>query len=96
MRNGKRGRYTLDFKQETVRPVESGQSIAEAARTLAVVGQTLSNWVKANREGKLKQISGKTGVTAEPIEISRLQAELARVTSSLRLLSLPGIQRAKL
>jgi transposase-like protein len=32
MRNGKRGRYTLEFKLEAVRLVESGQSsIAEAA-----------------------------------------------------------------
>ena len=50
MRNGKRGRYTLEFKQEAVRLVESGQSIAEAARSLGVVEQTLSNWVKAKRE----------------------------------------------
>jgi transposase len=35
MRNGKRGRYTLEFKLEAVRLVESGQSIAEAARSLA-------------------------------------------------------------
>ena len=41
MRNGKRGRYTLEFKQEAVRLVESGQSIAEAARSLGVVEQTL-------------------------------------------------------
>jgi transposase-like protein len=44
MRNGKRGRYTLEFKLEAVRLVESGQSIAEAARSLGVVEQTLSNW----------------------------------------------------
>ena len=47
MRNGKRGRYTLEFKQEAVRLVESGQSIAETSRSLGVVEQTLSNWVKA-------------------------------------------------
>ena len=79
-----------------MQPVESGQSIAEAARPPAVIEQALSNWVKANREEKLKQVSGKTGVAAEPMEISRLQAELARVTISLRLLSLPGVQRSKL
>jgi hypothetical protein len=45
-----------------------------------VVEQTLSNWVKAKREGKLKEVGGKTGVTAEQMEISRLRAELARVT----------------
>ena len=44
-----------------------------------MVEQTLSNWVKAKREGKLKEVSGKAGVTAEQMEISRLRAELARV-----------------
>jgi transposase len=80
VRDGKRGRYTLEFKQEAVRLVESGQSIAEAARSLGVVEQTLSNWVKAHRAGKLKEVPGKAGVTAEQMEISRLRAELARVT----------------
>ena len=78
MRNGKRGRYTLEFKLEGVRLVESGQSIAEAGRSLGVVEQTLSNWVKAKRAGKLKEGSGK-GVTLAQMEISRLRAELARV-----------------
>ena len=78
MRNGKRGRYTLEFKQEAARLAESGQSIAEAARSLGVVEQTLSNWVKAKRAGKLKEGSGK-GVTLAQMEISRLRAELARV-----------------
>lgn len=47
-----RARYTLEFKQEAVRLVEGGQSIAGAARTLGVVDQTLFNWVKASRAGK--------------------------------------------
>ncbi len=42
-----RARYTLKFKQEAVRLVEGGQSIAAATRTLGVVDQTLFNWVKA-------------------------------------------------
>jgi transposase len=54
MRNGKRGRYTLEFKQEAVRLVESGQGIAAAARSLRVIEQTLSTWVKAKRDGKLQ------------------------------------------
>jgi transposase-like protein len=49
-----RARYTLEFKQKAVRLVESGQSIAAAARQLGVVEQTLFNWVKAQREGTLK------------------------------------------
>ena len=80
MRNGQRGRYTLEFKKEAVRLVESGQSIAAAARDLGVVEQTLFNWIKAHRAGTLKEVSGKAGVTAEQMEISRLRAELARVT----------------
>jgi transposase len=73
-----RARYTLEFKQEAVRLVEGGQSIAAAARTLGVVEQTLFNWVKAKRQGRLKG-AGSKPVSAEQMEISRLRAELARV-----------------
>ena len=73
-----RARYTLEFKQEAVRLVEGGQGIAAAARTLGVVEQTLHNWVKAHRQGKLIGVDSKT-VSAEQMEISRLRAELARV-----------------
>ena len=43
MTKATRGRYTLEFKQEAVRLVESGQSQAAAARSLGVVEQTLGN-----------------------------------------------------
>jgi transposase len=42
--------------------------------------ETLSNWVRLHRAGKLKEVGGKAGVTAEQMEISRIRAELARVT----------------
>ncbi len=74
-----RARYTLEFKQEAVRLVEGGQSIAAAARTLGVVAQTLFNWVKAQRKGQLKGADSKATISAEQMEISRLRAELARV-----------------
>ena len=80
MTRSKRGRYTLEFKQEAVRLVESGQSQAAVARSLGVVEQTLFNWVKAHREGRLKGADSRSKVTAEQMEISRLRAELARVT----------------
>ena len=80
MRHGTRGRYTLEFKQEAVRLVESGQSPAVAARSLEVAEQTLSNWVKAHRKGTLKGATSKPLVSAEQMENSRLRAELARVT----------------
>ena len=61
-----------------MRLVTGGQSIAPAARSLDVVEQTLFNWDRADREGKLKGADSKV-VSAGQIQISRLRAELARV-----------------
>ena len=80
MTKGTRVRYTLEFKQEAVRLVESGQTMAAAARSLGVVEQTLGNWIKLHRAGRLKGAASKHQVTAEQMEISRLRSELARVT----------------
>jgi len=71
-------RYTLEFKQEAVRLVRGGQSIAAAAGTLGMVEQTLFNWVKAERMGKLTGADSKV-VSAEQMEIRRLGAELVRL-----------------
>jgi transposase len=73
-----RARYTLEFKQEAVRLAQAGQSIAAAARTLGVTDQTLFNWVKAQRQGKLAGPQSKA-ISTEQMEISRLRSELARV-----------------
>jgi len=75
MTKATRAQYTLEFKQEAVRMVESGQSIAAAARALGVVEQTLFNWVKAKREGRLQGPARSKAVSAEQMEISRLRAE---------------------
>src|ERR1035438_8853186 len=80
MTKSKRGRYTLEFKQEAARLVESGQSQAGAARRLGGGGETLGNWVRWHRAGPLKGASSKPLVSAEQMENSRLRAELARVT----------------
>jgi transposase len=73
-----RALYTLEFKEEAVRLVESGQTMAEVGRALGIVEQTLFNWVKAKRLGDLKGADRKP-VSADQMEISRLRAELARV-----------------
>lgn len=78
MTQAARARYTLEFKQEAVRLVESGQTQAAVARTLGVVEQTLFNWVKASRLGRLSGADSKP-VSAEQMEIARLRGELARV-----------------
>jgi transposase len=74
-----RAQYTLEFKQEAVRLVESGQSIAAAARQLNLAEQTLFNWIKAQREDRLRGIASSRTISAEQMEISRLRAELAQV-----------------
>ena len=54
--------------------------MSRTPRSLGVVEQTLGNWIKLHRTGTLKGASGKHQVSAEQMEISRLRAELARVT----------------
>ena len=80
MTKATRGRYTLEFKQEAVRLVESGQRQAAVARSLGVVEQTLSKWLSKHRAGSLQGAGSKPEVTTEQMENSRLRAELARVT----------------
>ena len=48
------------------------------SQSVGVVDQTLHNWLKAQRAGKLTGADSKP-VSAEQMEISRLRAELARV-----------------
>lgn len=47
------------------------------AATLRVASNTLHNWLKAQREGKLGG-PGSKPVSAEQMELARLRAELAR------------------
>ena len=90
-----RARYTLEFKQEAVRLVESGQSIAAAARMLGVVEQTLFNWVKAQASGQAQRRLNSKPVSAEQMEISRLRAELARVKMERDILGKATVYFAK-
>ena len=74
-----RGRYTLEYKQEAVRLVASGQKVAAAAKALGIVEQTLANWVKAEKAGQLRGLSSEQ-LSGERMENIRRRAELARVT----------------
>ena len=65
MTKASRARYTLEFKQEALKLVEGGQTIAAVARTLGAVDQTLFNWVKAHQQGKLTGAHSKAPVSAE-------------------------------
>jgi transposase-like protein len=62
-------KHTVEFKVEAVRLVNSGVRLAEAARQLAVNENTLWNWCKADRDGKL--VAGNAPkVTPEQMELS--------------------------
>jgi transposase len=78
--------YTTEFKQEAVRLIENeGKSPAQVARDLGISEQTLANWRKAHKSGKLASGTGKP-VTAEQMELSRLRAENARLKMELEIL----------
>ncbi|WP_088579964.1 IS3 family transposase [Burkholderia ubonensis] len=78
MNETKRARYTLEFKLEAARLVKAGQSVAAVAATLDVPAQSISNWVKAEQEGKLGG-AGTKPVSPEQMELSRLRAEVSRL-----------------
>jgi transposase len=78
----KRAQYTLEFKLEAVRLVRNGQSLSAVSATLGVVQQTLHNWVKAHREGKLGGAWTKP-ISAEQMELARLRAEVSRLKMEL-------------
>ena len=70
--------YTAEFKELAVKRVKSGQSIGVVAKGLGLVEQTLRNWVKAAKAGKLHPPGAKT-ITPEEMELSRMRAENARL-----------------
>jgi transposase len=78
MARSSRARYTLEYKLEAVRMVKCGMSLAAVSKILGIADQTLHNWVKAEREGRLGG-AGSRPVSPEQMEIARLRAELARV-----------------
>lgn len=66
------------YKLEAVRLVKGGQSMAVTAKILGIAEQTLHNWIKADKQGRLHGADSKP-VSPEQMEIARLRAELARV-----------------
>ncbi len=70
--------YTVEFKELAVKRVNSGEAIAAVAKELGLVEQTLRNWVKAAKKGKLS-VPGAKKITPEQMELSRVRAENARL-----------------
>ena len=76
-----KGIYTPEFRAEAVKAVEAeGLSIDQAAKRLSVPKSSLSNWVRAAREGKLAEVGKGQRLPSElEIELARTRKELADV-----------------
>ena len=88
MKNAIRGQYKLEFKQEAIRLVQGGETVAAAAKSLGISGQTLHNWVKANAAGQFREVAGKA-ISAEQMEINAVTETLF---GSLKVERLNGIR----
>lgn len=76
-----RGIYTKELREEAVKLViEGGLRIPEVGRRLSIASSTLRYWVKAGREGKLKDVGHKQKPLTElEMELARVKRELAEV-----------------
>ena len=70
--------YTAEFKELAVARVKDGQRFGAVAKDLGLNEQTLRNWVKAAKAGKLNPAGAKK-VTPEQMELSRMRAENAQL-----------------
>jgi len=89
-----RQEYNVQFKELAVRRVKSGQGVGAVAKELGLVEQTLRNWVKAAKAGKLNAPGGKT-ITPEEMELSRVRAENARLRMELEIIKKAAAYFAK-
>ena len=73
--------YTRELREEAVKLVtEEGLRIPEVGRRLSVSPSTIRYWVKANREGKLKEVGKQQRPLTElEMELARVKRELAEV-----------------
>jgi len=75
----KRRRYTHEFKAEAVRLVtEEGYTVAEAARSLGIHANLLTNW-KQKRDADAETASNGSLNGEEKEELRRLRAENKRL-----------------
>ena len=76
-----RAKYTQEFRQEAVKlVVEQKLSTSEAARRLQLSPNTLDNWLRKYREGKLGEIGQNyLPPTEEEMELTRLRRENAEL-----------------
>ena len=90
-----RAKYTPEFKLEAVRLAETEGGVCEAARRLGLPNQTLSNWVKAAREGRLSAAGSRRAVSDEQMENARLRAQVSRLEMEVEILKKAAAYFAK-
>ncbi|NTU42268.1 MAG: transposase, partial [Nitrospirales bacterium] len=75
------GKYRSEFREEAVKLVtEGGLSVPEVGRRLSIAPSTLTNWIKAEKEGKLSGIGGtQKQLSDKDQEIAKLRREVAEV-----------------
>ena len=95
MKKAIRAKYASEFKHEAVRMAEAKGSIAGVARDLGVPEQTLFNWVKAAREGRLPTVGTGRAVSAEQMELARLRVELSQARMEVEILKKAAAYFAK-
>ena len=73
--------YTPEFRVEAVKLVETEKlSVDAAAKRLSVPKNSLGNWVRASRSGKLAKLGqGQRPPTEADVELARLRKEPAEV-----------------
>jgi transposase-like protein len=76
-----RGKYTREFREEAVKLVtEEKLPVAEAARRLNLPPQTLDNWLRKHKAGKLSEVGQNyRPLTEIEFELARTKKELAEV-----------------
>ena len=76
-----RGKYTRECREEAVKlGIEEKLSCNEVGRRLSMAPTTITNWVKAYREGKLGDIGkGQKPLTEVEMELARTKKERAEV-----------------
>lgn len=89
--------YTKELREEAVKLIaEGGLSIPEVGRRLSVAASTLRYWVKANKEGKLKDVGKQQRpLTEVEMELARVKRELAEVRMERDLLKKAAAYFAK-
>jgi transposase-like protein len=99
------GKYTREFREEAVKLItEEKLGVTEAARRLNIPPNTMDNWYRKHKEGKLGEVGkGYRPLTELEMELAKVKKENANLKMECEILkkaaayfakeSLPGTRR---